>query len=320
MINGQVTQDAGAGRVAEAPRRCRVISVVAADRIGGDPRQLDLWPSPPSKNGAFKAVQAALDGWKPFKHATDKPQQVRGPITSAQPKFLLLDRIGVPAPKPAPGWDEVEVADRDEFVARAPSAVIGRSAPPSSQPGSSSLLPWDGAGGWGSYHAFASRSASCRSSGRASRTARSAPARTAAAPLLNRIEKPRRRPRRSRRPRFPPPSEPPVEDTSLRALRLNEPLRRRSETPQRRSRPQLHRRRRRASPASAPGCRPSPYRCRRRGRPRSRLDGSRGHRRDGSARRPGRRVAGGAGGGAWVGRIDSIVRWGNRWIVATSRA
>ena len=190
----------------------------------------------------------------------------------AQPKFLLLDRIGVPAPKPAPGWDEVEVADRDEFVARAPSAVIRAFRPAVVAAGLVVALALGWAGGWGSYHAFAlPLRPPCRSSGRASRTARSAPARTAAAPLLNRIEKPRRRPRRSRRPRFPPPSEPPVEDTSLRALRLNRPLRRRSETPQRRSRPQLHRRRRRASPASAPGCRPSPYRCRRRGRPRSRV-------------------------------------------------
>jgi hypothetical protein len=162
MINGQSNEEIR--NMEDAWRRPRAdagsFSVVAADRIGGDPRQLDLWPSPPSKNGAFKAVQAALDGWKPFKRATDKAQPGQGPDHSAQPKFLLLDPIGVPAPKPAPGWDEIAVADRDEFVAPAPSIVIRAFRPAVVAAGLVAALALGGAGGWGSYHAFAPAPAS----------------------------------------------------------------------------------------------------------------------------------------------------------------
>src|SRR5262245_57785438 len=121
MINGD--GDGEIRKMENAWRRPRAdtgsFSVVAADRIGGDPRQLDLWPSPPSRNGAFRAVQAALDGWTTFKQSTDTPQPESD--RSAQAKFLLLDSGGIPAPKPAPARSEVAVADRDEFVATAPS-------------------------------------------------------------------------------------------------------------------------------------------------------------------------------------------------------
>jgi hypothetical protein len=133
-------------------------SVDAADRIGGDPRQLDLWPSPPAKSGAFKAVQAALDGWRPFKHSSNTPQP--GSDRSAQAKFLLLDSVGSPALKPAPGRSEVALTDRDGFVAPPPSTIIRAFRPAVVAAGLVAALALGWAGGWGSYHAFAPAPAS----------------------------------------------------------------------------------------------------------------------------------------------------------------
>jgi hypothetical protein len=323
MINGQ--SNAEIRNMEDAWRRPRAdagsFSVVAADRIGGDPRQLDLWPSPPSKNGAFKAVQAALDGWKPFKHATDKPQPSQGSDHPAQPKFLLLDRIGVPAPKPAPGWDEVEVADRDEFVARAPSAVIRAFRPAVVAAGLVVALALGWAGGWGSYHAFAPAPASvplertsvadcALGSGQDSgcATAKSdREAAQAAAPLQKAAvpaaigaagrghELARVAPQQA--------APPPIRDTSAAQQAAASPATTAS----------VSRERARMSPKPLPVPETRP----------TTIEGW-----------TVREVTGGTvvlegPDGVWraargetvpgVGRIDSIVRWGNRWIVATSR-
>src|SRR5262249_47628168 len=157
MINGD--GDGEVRNMEDAWRRPRAgtgsVSLVAARRDGGEPQQLDLWPSPPPKKGAFRAVQAALDGWTPFKHSTETPQLGPGSARSAQAKFLLLDSAGIPVPQPASARSEVAVADRDEFVAPAPSAVIRAFRPAVVAAGLVVALPLGWAGGWGSCHVFA---------------------------------------------------------------------------------------------------------------------------------------------------------------------
>jgi hypothetical protein len=321
MINGQ--SNAEIRNMEDAWRRPRAdagsFSVVAADRIGGDPRQLDLWPSPPSKNGALKAVQAALDGWKPFKHATDKPPG-QGSDQSAQPKFLLLDPIGVPAPKPAPAWDEIEVADRDEFVARAPSAVIRALRPAVVAAGLVAALVLGWAGGWGSYHAFAPAPASVpleRTSvadcalgsgqdGGCAAAKSDREAAQAAAPLQKATVPAANAAGRGHEPARAAPQQaapPPARDASTAQQAAASPT----------TTATVSRERARMSPrpVAVPETRPTT------------IEGW-----------TVREVVGGTvvlegPDGVWraargetvpgVGRVDSIVRWGNRWIVATSR-
>jgi hypothetical protein len=320
MINGQ--SNAEIRNTEDAWRRPRAdagsFSVVAADRIGGDPRQLDLWPAPPSKNGAFKAVQAALEGWKPFRHATDKPQPGQGPDHS-QPKFLLLDPIGVPAPKPAPAWDEIDVADRDEFVARTPSAVIRAFRPAVVAAGLVVALVLGWAGGWGSYHAFAPAPASaplertsvadcalgsgqdgCAAAKSDREAAQAAAPLQKAVPAANGAGRGHEPARAAPQQAAPPPSR----DASTAQQAAASPT----------TTGAVSRERARMSPrpVAVPETRPTT------------IEGW-----------TVREVVGGTTvvlegpDGVWrasrgetvpgVGRVDSIVRWGNRWIVATSR-
>jgi hypothetical protein len=129
------------------------LSASADDRIGGDPRQLDLWPAPAQRNGAFKAVQSAFHGWKPFEHSAGASQPRLGSDRAAHPKFLLLDSIG--NPEPASAWDEVRAPDHDEFVVATPSAVIRAFRPAVVAAALVAALALGWAGGWGSYHILA---------------------------------------------------------------------------------------------------------------------------------------------------------------------
>jgi hypothetical protein len=322
MINGD--GDGEIRNMEDAWRRPRAetgsFSVVAADRIGGDPRQLDLWPSPPSKKGAFRAVQAALDGWTPFKHSTDTPQLSAGADRSADAKFLLLDSVGIPAPKPAPVRSEVAVADRDEFVAPAPSTVIRAFRPAVVAVGLVVALALGWAGGWGSYHAFApapdsaplertsvadcalgsgqdSGCATAKSDREAAQAA--APFQKAAVPTANGAGRGHELARGAPQQAAPPPTR----DTSAAQQAAASPA----------TTATVSRERTRMSPrpVAVPETRPTT------------IEGW-----------TVREVVGGTvvlegPDGVWraargetvpgVGRVDSIVRWGNHWIVATSR-
>jgi hypothetical protein len=322
MINGD--GDGEIRKMEDAWRRPRAdtgsFSVVAADRIGGDPRQLDLWPSPPSKNGALRAVQAALDGWTPFKHSTDTPQPSPESDRSAQAKFLLLDSGGIPAPKPAPARSEVAVADRDEFVATAPSIVIRAFRPAVVAAGLVVALALGWAGGWGSYHAFAPAPASvpvdrtsladcalgsgqdsgCGAAKSDRETAQAAaPLQKAAVPAANGAGRGQELARAASQKAAPPPAR----DASTPQQAAASPETTAS----------LSRERTRMSPRPVPVPETRP----------TTIEGW-----------TVREVVGGTvvlegPDGVWraargetvpgVGRVDSIVRWGNRWIVATSR-
>jgi hypothetical protein len=322
MINGD--GDGEIRKMEDAWRRPRAdtgsFSVVAADRIGGDPRQLDLWPSLPSKNGALRAVQAALDGWTPFKHSADTPQPSPESDRSAQAKFLLLDSGGIPASKAAPARSEVAVADRDEFVATAPSIVIRAFRPAVVAAGLVVALALGWAGGWGSYHAFAPAPASvplertsvadcvlgsgqdggcgaAKSDREAAQAA--APLQKAAVPAANGAGRGHELARAAPQQAAPPPTR----DTSTVQQAAASPT----------TTATISRERSRMSPrpVSVPETRPTT------------IEGW-----------TVREVVGGTAvlegpDGVWraargetvpgVGRVDSIVRWGNRWIVATSK-
>jgi hypothetical protein len=157
MING--SSDVQVRPANEAWRKPRAdsgaFSVVASDRIGADPRQLDLWPSTSPKQSAFNAVQAAFTGWKPGNPSVEdaKPESVSD--RSVQPKFLLLDS-DFPPPQPKAAWKGIEINDRDEFVPPRPSAVIRALRPGIVAAGLVAALVLGWAGGWGSYHMLAS--------------------------------------------------------------------------------------------------------------------------------------------------------------------
>jgi hypothetical protein len=322
MINGD--GDGEIRKMEDAWRRPRAdtgsFSVVAADRIGGDPRQLDLWPSPPSKNGALRAVQAALDGWTPFKHSTDTPQPSPEADRSGQARFLLLDSARTPATKPAPAGSEVAVADRDEFVATAPSIVIRAFRPAVVTAGLVVALALGWAGGWGSYHAFAPAPASlpldrtsladcalasapdsgcgaAKSDREAAQAA--APLQKAAVPAANGAGRGQEPARAASQKAAPPPTR----DAATPQQAAASPETTAS----------LSRERTRMSPRPVPVPETRP----------TTIEGW-----------TVREVVGGTvvlegPDGVWraargetvpgVGRVDSIVRWGNRWIVATSR-
>jgi hypothetical protein len=127
------------------------LSASAEDRIGGNPQQLDLWPAP--RNGAFKTVQSALDGWKPFERSADGAQPRLGSDRAAHPKLLLLDSTG--NPERAPSWEEISPPDRDELVVAAPRAVIRAFRPAVVAAALVAALALGWAGGWGSYHLMA---------------------------------------------------------------------------------------------------------------------------------------------------------------------
>lgn len=133
--------------------RTGALAATAEDRIGGNPQQLDLWPAPSPRRGAFGAVQSALDGWKPPKHSTDRAQPRLGSDRTAHPKFLLLDSTGNPEPSPA--WDEVRAPDRDDLLVAAPPAVIRALRPAVVAAALAAALALGWAGGWGSYHLLA---------------------------------------------------------------------------------------------------------------------------------------------------------------------
>lgn len=129
------------------------LSATAEDRIGGNPQQLDLWPAPSQRHGVFKVVQSALDGWKPFKHSADGAQPRLGSDRAAHPKLLLLDSTG--NPERAPAWEGVSTPDRDELVVAAPPAVIRAFRPAVVAAALVAALALGWAGGWGSYHLLA---------------------------------------------------------------------------------------------------------------------------------------------------------------------
>jgi hypothetical protein len=128
-------------------------SASAGDRIGGNPQQLDLWPAPTPRNGAFKAVQSAFHGWKPFEHSAGASRPRLGSDRAANPKFLLLDSVG--NPEQAPAWEEIRAPDRDEFVVAAPPAIIRAFRPAVVAAAILAALALGWAGGWGSYHLLA---------------------------------------------------------------------------------------------------------------------------------------------------------------------
>jgi hypothetical protein len=141
----------------QKPRRATAsISVSPEDKIGAAPRQLDLWSAEQATNNAFKAVQAAIGRLGQTESPTNKPQALRSSNEAAEPKFLLIDRVGA-VPTAAPAWDHDFRADDPPAVNDAfsgsrrfrPAVIIGAILV---------MLGLGWAGGWASYRLLADAS------------------------------------------------------------------------------------------------------------------------------------------------------------------
>jgi hypothetical protein len=80
------------------------ISLSPEDKIGAAPRQLDLWSAEQATNNAFKAVQAAIGRLGHTQPSTEEAERRPPSHEATEPKFLLVDRVGA-APPAAPAWD-----------------------------------------------------------------------------------------------------------------------------------------------------------------------------------------------------------------------
>ncbi len=83
------------------------ICAVTENKIGEDPKQLDLWSAAQPTNNACEA---------------DKTRPTRAPGQEAEPKFLLIEPI-VTVPQAASSCDhEIRAPRRDELMVSTPSA------------------------------------------------------------------------------------------------------------------------------------------------------------------------------------------------------
>jgi hypothetical protein len=80
------------------------ICLTPDDKIGAVPRQLDLWSAEQATNNAFKAVQAAIGRLGHTQPSTDEAKRHPPSNEATEPKFLLVDRVGA-VPTAAPAWD-----------------------------------------------------------------------------------------------------------------------------------------------------------------------------------------------------------------------
>jgi hypothetical protein len=138
----------------QKPRRATAsICLTPEDKIGAAPRQLDLWSAEQATNNAFKAVQAAIGRLGQTEPPANKPQAHRSSNEAAEPKFLLIDRVGA-VPTAAPAWDRDFRADdppamNDAFSGSRrfrPAVIVGAILV---------MLGLGWAGGWASYRLLA---------------------------------------------------------------------------------------------------------------------------------------------------------------------
>jgi hypothetical protein len=80
------------------------ICLTPEDKIGAVPRQLDLWSAEQATNNAFKAVQAAIGRLGHTQSSADEAERHPPSNEATEPKFLLVDRVGA-VPTAAPAWD-----------------------------------------------------------------------------------------------------------------------------------------------------------------------------------------------------------------------
>ena len=311
----------------QKPRRATAsICLTPEDKIGAAPRQLDLWSAEQATNNAFKAVQAAIGRLGHTRSSADEAQRHPPSNETTEPKFLLVDRVGA-VPTAAPAWDHDFRADdppamNDAFSGSRrfrPAVIVGAILV---------MLGLGWAGGWASYRLLADaapttpikqvkavdcasepgKEADCAalksdremavSAGITGKIAAAAP--TAIAPVHEPARGSAQR-TAAIASRDVPPSQPSASSSASAVAKERAKTSARSTTSASEARPT----------APVPETRPTT------------IDGW-----------SVREVVGGTAvlqgpDGLWrakagdtvpgVGRVDSIVRWGNRWIVATSR-
>jgi hypothetical protein len=138
----------------QKPRRASAsICLTPEDKIGAAPRQLDLWSAEQATNNAFKAVQAAIGRLGHTQSSADESERHPPSNETTEPKFLLVDRVGA-VPTAAPAWDhDLRVDDppaiNDAFSESRrfrPAVILGAILV---------MLGLGWAGGWASYRLLA---------------------------------------------------------------------------------------------------------------------------------------------------------------------
>jgi hypothetical protein len=138
----------------QKPRRATAsICLTPADKIGAAPRQLDLWSAEQATNNAFKAVQAAIGRLGHTQPSAEEAQRRPPSNEATEPKFLLVDRVGA-VPTAAPAWDHDFRADDPPAMNDAysgsrrfrPAVIVGAILV---------MLGLGWAGGWASYRLLA---------------------------------------------------------------------------------------------------------------------------------------------------------------------
>jgi hypothetical protein len=134
----------------QKPRRATAsISLTPEDKIGATPRQLDLWSAEQATNNAFKAVHAAIGRLGHTRSSADESERHPPSNEATEPKFLLVDRVGH-VPTATPAWDhDFRIDDPpamdDAFTGSRrfrPAVILGAILV---------MLALGWAGGWASY-------------------------------------------------------------------------------------------------------------------------------------------------------------------------
>lgn len=142
---------------------------VGGSAAGGDSKQLDLWSAASTRDMGFKPGRASIgsgqDRRPSIPSSIDKPsgdtnQASGAPQRAMQPASLRIDPLAIP-PEPASAWDyEIRVPNPDEYVPSGAPVGILRFRPALVAAALAVAIGLGWAGGWSTYRYFAPLSAS----------------------------------------------------------------------------------------------------------------------------------------------------------------
>jgi hypothetical protein len=134
---------------------------VGGSAAGGDSKQLDLWSAASPRDMAFKSGRASIgSGQDRRPPSIDKPsddtnQASGAPQRAMQPASRRIDPLAIP-PEPASAWDyEIRVPNPDEYVASGAPVGILRFRPALVAAALAAAIGLGWAGGWSTYRYLA---------------------------------------------------------------------------------------------------------------------------------------------------------------------
>jgi len=96
------------------PEQITSIEVVAVTKVGEDPKHADFWSVTQPK---FEAIQAPVELQEHSQPSINAAQVMRGSDQGPGPQFLPIDQIGITVPEAASAWDhEIRIGNRDEVL------------------------------------------------------------------------------------------------------------------------------------------------------------------------------------------------------------